>query len=291
MNDQKIALLTDSCADILPKLLKKYDIFMVPLQIKFSDGDYLDGVTINAKEIYKRLPTEMPKTSLPSGELIEQTFQKILDKGYEKVLCVNLSSGLSGTHNMVRLLGMEFVGLEVAAFDSVSGSMGQGMVVLQLAKYIEEGRSWSELLRATPRLIANTNVWFCIDTLEYLQKGGRIGKITAVAGSLLNIKPVLTFAPSGELINVSKARGRQLAMGKMASLLQEKYIEGTPYNLAFANGDCVAEMKAIREKVTALMPDARNVFEGEIDCTLASYVGPHLLGCAIQMLPDNLFDF
>ncbi|MBQ8144538.1 MAG: DegV family protein [Butyricicoccus sp.] len=291
MNDQKIALLTDSCADISPKLLKKYDIFMVPLQIKFSDGDYLDGVTINAKEIYKRLPTEMPKTSLPSGELIEQTFRKILDKGYEKVLCVNLSSGLSGTHNMVRLLGMEFVGLEVAAFDSVSGSMGQGMVVLQLAKYIEEGRSWSELLRATPRLIANTNVWFCIDTLEYLQKGGRIGKITAVAGSLLNIKPVLTFAPSGELINVSKARGRQLAMGKMASLLQEKYIEGTPYNLAFANGDCVAEMKAIREKVTALMPDARNVFEGEIDCTLASYVGPHLLGCAIQMLPDNLFDF
>ena len=291
MNDQKIALLTDSCADISPKLLKKYDIFMVPLQIKFSDGDYLDGVTINAKEIYKRLPTEMPKTSLPSGELIEQTFRKILDKGYEKVLCVNLSSGLSGTHNMVRLLGMEFVGLEVAAFDSVSGSLGQGMVVLQLAKYIEEGRSWSELLRATPRLIANTNVWFCIDTLEYLQKGGRIGKITAVAGSLLNIKPVLTFAPSGELINVSKARGRQLAMGKMASLLQEKYIEGTPYNLAFANGDCVAEMKAIREKVTALMPDARNVFEGEIDCTLASYVGPHLLGCAIQMLPDNLFDF
>lgn len=290
MNDQKIALLTDSCADIPAKLLKKYDIFMVPLQIKFSDGDYLDGVTINAKEIYKRLPTEMPKTSLPSGEVIEQTFQKILDKGYEKVLCVNLSSGLSGTHNMVRLLGMDFVGLEVAAFDSVSGSMGQGMIVLQLAKYIEEGRSWTELLHATPRLIANTHVWFCIDTLEYLQKGGRIGKISAVAGSLLNIKPVLTFAPSGELVNVSKARGRQLAMSKMASLLQEQYVEGLAYNLAFANGDCVGEMKQIREKVTELMPNARNIFEGEVDCTLASYVGPHLLGCAIQMLPQNLFD-
>ncbi|MBQ8144198.1 MAG: DegV family protein [Butyricicoccus sp.] len=290
MNDQKIALLTDSCADISPKLLKKYDIFMVPLQIKFSDGDYLDGVTINAKEIYKRLPTEMPKTSLPSGELIEQTFQKILDKGYEKVLCVNLSSGLSGTHNLIRLLGMEFVGLEVAAFDSVSGSLGQGMVVLQLAKYIEEGRTWPELLRATPRLIANTNVWFCVDTLEYLQKGGRIGKITAVAGSLLNIKPVLTFAPSGELVNVSKARGRQLAMSKMTSLLQEKYVEGTAYNLAFANGDCPGEMKQLREKVTAEMPDAKSIFEGEIDCTLASYVGPHLLGCAIQLLPDDLFN-
>ncbi len=289
MNPQRIALLTDSCADIPAKLLKKHDIFMVPLQLHFSDGDYLDGVTISAKEVYKRLPTEMPKTSLPSGELIEQTFRQIADKGYEKVLCVNLSSGLSGTHNMIRLLGMEFVGLEVAAFDSLSGSLGIGAVILQLAQYISEGRSWPELLRATPRLIDNTHVWFCVDTLEYLQKGGRIGKITAVAGSLLNIKPVLTFAPSGELVNVSKARGRQLAMEKMASLLTEQARPGVAYNLAFAHGDCPAEMKLIREKVTARMPDAQRIFEGEIDCTLASYVGPHLLGCAIQLLPDDLF--
>ena len=290
MNPQKIALLTDSCADIPSKLLKKYDIFMVPLQLHFSDGDYLDGVTISAKEVYKRLPAEMPKTSLPSGELIEQTFRQILDKGYEKVLCVNLSSGLSGTHNLIRLMGMEFVGLEVAAFDSLSGSLGIGAVILQLAEYIAEGRSWPELLRATPRLIDNTHVWFCVDTLEYLQKGGRIGRITAVAGSLLNIKPVLTFAPSGELVNVSKARGRQLAMTKMAGLLAEKHEAGAAYNLAFANGDCPAEMKALREKVTKDFPDAQRIFEGEVDCTLASYVGPHLLGCAIQLLPDNLFD-
>ena len=290
MNPQRIALLTDSCADIPAKLLKKYDIFMVPLQLHFSDGDYLDGVTITAREVYKRLPTEMPKTSLPSGELIEQTFRQIADKGYEKVLCVNLSSGLSGTHNMIRLLGMEFVGLEVAAFDSLSGSLGIGAVVLQLAHYIAEGRSWPELLRATPRLIDNTHVWFCVDTLEYLQKGGRIGRITAVAGSLLNIKPVLTFAPSGELVNVSKARGRQLAIEKMASLLTEQACPGVSYNLAFAHGDCPAEMKLICEKVTARMPNAQRIFEGEIDCTLASYVGPHLLGCAIQLLPADLFD-
>ena len=167
--------------------------------------------------------------------------------------------------------------------------MGEGIVVLQLAKFIEEGRTWSELLRATPRLIENTSVWFCVDTLEYLQKGGRIGKISAVAGSLLNIKPVLTFAPSGELINISKARGRQLAMTKMASLLQEKATAGAPYNLAFANGDCVPEMKALREKVTELLPDARSIFEGEVDGTLGSYVGPHLLGCAVQLLPGDLF--
>lgn len=290
MNNQQIALLTDSCADIPPKLLEKYDIYTVPLQIRFSDGEYLDGVTITPQEIYRRLPIELPKTSLPSGEIVEKTFQKIRNDGYEKVLCINLSSGLSGTYNMVRLLGSEVEGLEVAAFDSLSGSLGIGLVVLQLAIALEQGRSWEELLRAAPRLIEDTKVCFCINTLEYLQKGGRIGRISAVAGSLLNIKPVLTFTPDGELVNVAKARGRQIAMQKMVELLVEKAESGVSYTLAFANGDCLEEMRTLRKLVEEKLPDAKDIVEGEIDCTLASYVGPHLLGCAVQLLRENLFD-
>lgn len=103
------------------------------------------------------------------------------------MLAVHLSAGLSGTYNMVRVMGSDFVGLEVAAFDSGSGSLGIGLTVLQLARYIEEGRTWTELLHAAPKLIRNTKVFFCVDTLEFLQKGGRIGRITAVAGTLLQI--------------------------------------------------------------------------------------------------------
>ncbi|MGN1008066.1 MAG: DegV family protein [Butyricicoccus sp.] len=289
MNRQKIALMTDSCADIPAELLKKYDIYMVPLIIRFPEGEYQDGVTIQATEIYRRQKEEMPQTSLPDGTLIEDAFRRIREAGYEKVLAVHLSGGLSGTCNMVQAVGRDFVGLEVRAFDSLSGSLGTGLTVLQLAKYIEEGRTWPELLRATPKLIANTKVFFCVDTLEFLQKGGRIGKITAVAGTLLQIKPIITFAPGGELVNVAKVRGRKLALDKMVQMVKEYYPGQGRYNIAVAHGDSPAELKQIRAAMQAALPAYESCCEGEIDCTLATYVGPHLLGAGIQLLPDDLF--
>ena len=251
--------------------MKKYPIYVVPLTIRFRDGEYQDGVTIQAKEIYRRQKEEMPQTSLPDGALIEDTFRRIREAG------------------MVRVIGSDFVGLEVRAFDSVSGSLGIGLMVLQLAKYIDEGRGWTELLRAVPKLIAGTKVFFCVDTLEFLQKGGRIGKITAVAGTLLQIKPILTFAPNGELVNVAKVRGRKLALDKMVQMVEEYYPGHGRYNIAVAHGDSPAELKQIRAAMQAALPAYDDCMEGEIDCTLASYVGPHLLGAGIQLLPEDLF--
>ena len=169
MNQQKIALLTDSCADIPQALLHRYDIHVVPLKLIFSDGEYADGVDITPTEVYRRLPTEIPKTTLPDGASVERAFARIREAGYTKVLAINFSSGLSGTHNLVRLIGEQTPGLEVAAFDTLSGSLGTGMTVLQAARWIEEGWTWEELLRALPPLMQDTTVFFCVDTLEYLQ--------------------------------------------------------------------------------------------------------------------------
>lgn len=289
MNPQKIAVLTDSCADIPANLLKKYGIFVVPLKILFSDGEYFDGVTIKPKQIYERLPHELPKTSLPDGKLVEDVLHKIYSAGYEKVLAIHLSGGLSGTCNMVRVIGQQFVGLEVVAFDTLSGALGEGLTVLRAAQYIEEGKSWTALLQVVPRLIANTKVFFCVDTLEYLQKGGRIGRITAVAGTLLNIKPIITFAQTGELVNVAKVRGRRSAMGKMVEMIRDIYPGQGAYVLGVEHGDCVGEMKEIRTMILEHLPDAQAMIEGEVDCTLGVYVGPHLLGVGIQLLPEDLF--
>lgn len=289
MNAQRVALLTDSCADIPANLLKKYDIHVVPLRLLFSDGEYEDGVSITAKEVYRRLPQELPKTSLPSGERIEETFRSIRAKGYEKAIAINFSGGLSGTANMVRLLGEQFVGLEVAAFDTLSGSLGTGVTVLQAARWLEEGRSFVQICRAIPRIIETTTVFFCIDTLEYLKKGGRIGLITSVAGSLLNIKPIISFAPSGELVNVAKVRGRKLAIEKMVGMASALVPAGADFNLAVAHGDSPAEFKEIRALAKKAMPGYRTLFEGEIDGTLGVYTGPHLLGVGVQLLPDGLF--
>ena len=212
MNKQKIALLTDSCADIPDALLKQYDIHVVPLKLIFSDGEYADGVDIIPSEVYRRLPSEMPKTTLPSGESVEQVLGQIRKKGYSRVLAIHLSGGLSGTCNLVRVVGAQTDGMEVAVFDTQSGSLGIGMTVLQAARWIEQGWSWNDLLRAIPPLIRNTHVFFCVNTLEYLQKGGRIGKISAVAGTLLQIKPIISFAEDGVLVSAAIVRGRKAAM-------------------------------------------------------------------------------
>lgn len=287
MNMHKIALLTDSCADIPPHFQKKHNIFVVPLKLIFSDGEFSDGVDITPTEVYRRLRAEMPKTTLPSGESVESAFAAIKKAGYTKVLAINFSSGLSGTHNLVRVIGEQTVGLEVAAFDTLSGSLGTGLTVMQAARWIEQGRSFASICRAMPRLIADTHVFFCVDTLEYLQKGGRIGKISAVAGTLLQIKPIISFAPDGELVNVAKIRGRKAAMQKMVQMATALVPRGVRFNLAVAHGDSPEELKEIRSLAQKSLPDFENFMEGDIDCTLGAYVGPHLLGVGVQMLAEE----
>ena len=284
MNKQKIALLTDSCADIPAALCKRYDIYVVPLKLIFSDGEYADGVDITPTEVYRRLPQEMPKTTLPSGASVEQVLGRIRRAGYTRVLAIHLSGGLSGTCNLVRVVGAQTEGLEIAAFDSLSGSLGTGMMVLQAARWIEQGWSWAELLRAVPPLMQDTHVFFCVNTLEYLQKGGRIGKISAVAGTLLQIKPILSFAPDGQLTSLAKVRGRKAAIQKMVQMAAARVPRGARFNLAVAHGDSPAELKEIRVLAQKVMPDFEAFAEGEIDCTLGSYVGPQLLGVGVQLL-------
>lgn len=288
MNKQKIALLTDSCADIPASLIRQYDIFVVPLKLRFADGEYADGVDITPDEVYRRLPHEIPKTTLPDGATVEAAFARIREKGYARVLAVCLSGGLSGTCNLVRLIGEQAVGLETVVLDSRSGSLGIGMSVVQAARWIEAGWSWDELLRAMPLLLHNTKVFFCVDTLEYLQKGGRIGKIAAVAGTLLQIKPIITFTPEGELVSAAKIRGRKAAMEKMVQMAAALVPRNIPFNLAVAHGGAPEELKTIRALAQASLPDHLLCMEGEIDCTLGAYVGPHLLGVGVQMLPEAL---
>ena len=287
MIPQKIALLTDSCADIAPELAEKYHIFVVPLRILCADGEYLDGVNIRGADIYQRLKAgELPQTSLPAAEEIAKLLTRIVEEGYDGVIAVMLSGGLSGTFNLLRLVAEECRGkLEVRAFDSVSGSLGLGMTVLQLAEDIRNGMGWEELTeRRVPQLIRGSFPFFSVDTLEYLQKGGRIGKVTATAGMLLQIKPILTFAPDGQLTSVAKVRGRHQVIDKLVALTVQRCGEHKRYNLAVANGGAPEEMAIVKEKLTAALPNYDHIWEGEIDGTLSVYIGDGVLGAAVQVL-------
>ena len=287
MIPQKIALLTDSCADISPQLARENHIFMVPLRILCADGEYLDGVNIRAADIYRRLQAgELPQTSLPAGEDIGKALRQIVAEGYDGVIAVMLSSGLSGTFNLTRVIAEECRGmLQVKVFDSLNGSLSLGMTVFQLVEDIQNGMGWRELTeRRAPQLIAGSFPFFSVDTLEYLQKGGRIGKVTATAGMLLQIKPLLTFAPDGQLQSVAKVRGRHQVIDKLVALTVQRCGEHKRYNLAVANGGAPEEMAQVKEKLTAALPNYDHIWEGEIDGTLSVYIGDGILGAAVQVL-------
>ena len=287
MGPKRIALLTDSCADLAPSLAAENHIYVVPLRILCADGEYADGVDIHGADIYARLHAgELPQTSLPRAEDIGAELERIAAEGYDGVIALMLSSGLSGTFNLARLLAEECgERLTVRVFDSLSGSLGLGMTVLQLAEDIRNGMDWTELTeRRVPQLIRGTFPYFTVDTLEYLQKGGRIGKVTATAGMLLQIKPIITFAADGQLQSIAKVRGRNQVIGKLVDMTVKACGSHKRYNLAVANGGAPEEMAIVREKLTAALPDYDHIWEGEIDGTLSVYIGDGVLGAAVQVL-------
>lgn len=286
MAPRKIALLTDSCADLSPQLAEENHIHVVPLRIHCADGEYRDGVDISPADIYRRLRSgELPKTSLPTGEDIEALFDQLAAEGYDGVIAVMLSGGLSGTYNLTRLLAEERKDLEIRVYDSVSGSLGVGITMLQLAEDLRSGASWRELTKKrVPQLIGNTYPFFSVDTLEYLQKGGRIGKITALAGTMFQIKPLISFAPDGQLQSVAKVRGRRQVQDKLIDLVVRACGDHRKYNLAVANGGAPEEMVELKEKLKQALPNYDHIWEGELDGTLSVYIGDGVLGAGVQVL-------
>lgn len=285
-NQSKIAVITDSCADIPQELVEEYHIFVLPIIVQCSDGQHRDGVDITADEVYERLKTELPKSSSPLGSDIEDMFCEIKRQGYTHAVAIMLSGALSGTVNHVRLAAQEQSGLTVKVFDSLQGSIGIGVLALQAAEDIRKGLSYEELLERIPHLIDNTTVFFSIDTLEYLQKGGRIGKATALAGTMLQIKPILSLDKDGEIYTAAKVRGRKQVESRLLKLVEECVLaaDGRSYNLVVADGGAPEERKELEEKLRQQFPDYKHLYQAKIGAALSIYLGPGLLGAGIQFL-------
>ena len=213
MSKQKIAILTDSGSDVPYDLVKELNIFVVPLQVNYKDRSYRDGVDIDAETMYNRLKEEIPSTSLPLGSDIDQILQDIEAQGYTHILAVVLSSGLSGTCNLLRLVAKESK-LPMEVIDTKNIGIGSGLSVIKAANYVKQGLSWDELLVKVKETVLKTRVFFVLDTLEYLQKGGRIGKVTALIGYALDLRPIITCDSEGIYTTVAKARGRKVSINK-----------------------------------------------------------------------------
>ncbi|MSQ41071.1 MAG: DegV family protein, partial [Dehalococcoidia bacterium] len=188
-----VHIVTDSTADLPREVVQRLGITVVPLNLHFSTQVYRDGVDIQAEEFYRRLVTAnpLPTTSQPAVGAFVECYQALADTG-EPVVSIHVASKLSGTYNSA-FQAREQVGTSmfIEVVDSQTASMGLGLIVLAAAEAAAAGASLEEVLHATREAVARTRVLFMVDTLEYLQRGGRIGKAQAFLGSVLNIKPIL----------------------------------------------------------------------------------------------------
>ncbi len=287
---EKVAIIVDSCADLPREYQEQYDIFVLPLIIRVQDEVYKDGIDITVEEVYERQKTETLKTSSPEGKDIIELFDEIKNKGYTHAIGAILSAGLSGTYNQIRLLAMDYEGMEIEIFDSCSGSLGTGIIGISLAKYRDEGMSFEQLKKKAAELIEDTTVFFSLDSLELLEKGGRVGKATAFVGGVVKIKPILSFdRGDGELTPVAKVRGKKRVQPKLIQMIGKCIEEhpDQPFNLAVASGGMEEECDQLEAAIKEAYPQYCSFTRGKIGGTLSVYVGPGLLGAGIQFLRDE----
>lgn len=287
MNKEKIAILVDSCCDVPKQFVEKYGMYVIPLKIIYKNKEYLDGVDITPEEVYQGLQDEIPKTSLPSGETIVEMFDKIKADGYEKVIAVTLSSGLSGTNNMVNLLAADYEGLDFFVLDTKNIAVAGGYHAIQAARYIEEGMSFEKIQERLLKDIKNCKIFFVVSTLEYLQKGGRIGLVASLFGNALNLKPIISCNEDGIYYTVNKVRGRKQSISKTIDLALN-YAQGHKrYNVAVCNGEASEEAELIKKELLPKLTNMDLFVEGQISPALGVHTGPGALGIAIQILDEE----
>lgn len=288
MNKQKIAVLTDSGSDVPQKLVEEYNIKVIPLKIIFQDGEYIDKVTISADEVYSKMKTEIPTTSLPGADDIKQMLDEIKEEGYEKFFAVTISSGLSGTYNMVRLVAEEYDGLDIFVVDTKNIGIGSGFTAIEAARLAEKNVEWENAKERLKRMVDRAKVFFHVPTLEYLQKGGRIGLVTSVVGSLLNLKPIISCNDEGIYYTVAKVRGKKKSIEKTVQLAQDFAGQSGKYNLAlvFGGESAISEAEKIKEELMKRLPNFKDVFFGQVSPALGVHTGPGLIGVGVQMLED-----
>ena len=286
---EKVAIITDSCSDIKKEYRELYDIHILPIQIQYDGKCYRDGIDITSKDIYAIQDEKLIKTSSPVGEDLFSLLDQLKEKGYTHLIGLFLSGGISGTSNQMRLFCQTYDRLTCHVVDSQSASVGLGIIAIALAKYREEGRSFEELVRITDELCHQNYAYFSIDDLNYLQKGGRIGKASAFLGTTLKIKPILSFEKEkGEIYIPSKVRGSKKVKSKLIDLI-ENQIKENPHQkfaLAIADADNLEERNELEKMLKEHFPQLTYIIDGHVGAALSCYLGSGLLGVAIQFLPE-----
>ncbi len=273
----KIAILTDSGSEITPKIAEEYGIELMPLQINYSDVSYND-YTVEPKYIYENIDREVPKTSIPSLGDIVNKLNEIKNKGFDKIICISISSKLSGMYNAFMLAKEQVEDVQVEVFDSKNISIGTGFFAIFARKLIDEGFSLESIIETMKSKIKDSVPVITLDTLKYLSLGGRIGKITGIVGNLLNLKLIISCNEDGEYYTVEKNRGTMKNINRAIDIVKKELSGIKDYYLVLLNGDNQSAMEKAKESMNDLIEGAKFYYEGQIAPTLSIHTGSGLFG-------------
>lgn len=286
MNDQRIAVLTDTGTDVPASFAAAHDVREVSLLVSYGEKTYRSGVDITTDDVVDRMPGEVPMTSLPSPDDVRAALAQARADGYERGVFVTTSSGLSSTCSVVELVARQSGDFPTLVVDSRSVGIGAGFVVMEAARLIEGGVAFDELQSRLEVLSSETRIFFAMKDLAYTRRGGRINEATYRLGTVLNIKPILSCDEQGRVIVLKKARGWERALASELELAQErakKFGSVVCSVCCTKTEDRTAELMA---RLRSCVSNLSGVFPSALSPDLVVHTGPALVGIAVR--PETL---
>lgn len=273
----RIKIVTDSTADIPPEVARELGLTVVPLTVFFGPESFLDGVEMTPAEFYTKLVSSPhhPKTSQPSPADFAAVYERLKSEA-DTILSLHISSHLSGTFQSAMLAKGMVEGVDIEVIDTKGASMTFGVIAIEAARAIRAGWSKEQILALIDRMVKGAGVYFCVDTLEFLRRNGRIGKASALLGSMLNIKPILTLE-DGIVAPFEKLRGQNRVTPRLVELMQQKMGPEKRIRVAIIHA-------AARENAEKLLAAIRGAFEvdeatiADIGPVIGANIGPGTLG-------------
>jgi DegV family protein with EDD domain len=272
-----LRIVTDSSAGLPDDLVQTYDIEVVPLNVHFGRTSYQEGVDIDNAQFYQMLSEAkaLPTTSQPSAGQFHEVYSRLTSSG-DQVISIHISSKLSGTCQSAMAAKGMLPDADIAVIDTLSVSMGHGLVVLAAAEAAHKGKGRDEIISLVERVIDGTQVIFVVDTLEYLQKGGRIGGAAAFLGTLLSLKPLLEIR-DGRVQPLERVRTRRKAVRRALEVLAERFDDQGPLRLLVLHAECLGEADQLAQRMRETLPCA-SLHLAELSPVVGTHGGPGTLG-------------
>lgn len=278
-----LKIITDSAADLPQDIILSRSIRVVPLYVTLGNLTLRDGVELSADSLYKQMKDDkaVPRTSQPSPEDFFTVFSEEL-KHHVEILCLTISSKLSGTYSSAHL-ARELLGDDarrVHIFDCLNASLGEGLKVLMAADLAAAGQSAEDIIKKLQQV--NLRTAFTVDHLQYLERGGRVGKASAAVATVLDIKPILTMSADGRIESETKVRGRQKSIRYLLEQIEQDLSPDYTGYVCISHAYCPDECMKLAQMVESKYPRAQ-VVSSQIGAVIGSHVGPGCLALFYQL--------